>query len=133
MKITWLPSIHMHEGVHALSKLTWQYGETKDIDPEETILVRVDSEAFRVRLVDDLLSSPDYVIAENQENPNYVCSVCGLQTRAESFAHKFMPNLAIPYEVDGQRYCPDCFPPYELTPTGISFSKTASPEVNPSE
>jgi hypothetical protein len=51
----------MAEVTHVLSGLVWSYGEIKEVDPEWTIRVRVDGQPVNVQVVDDLLSSGEYV------------------------------------------------------------------------
>jgi hypothetical protein len=118
MKITYKPIYHSPESTHMLSAAhpkardyaVWAYNETKDIPDDLEIRAKVNGETLYFLLVDDLLSNPDYVLADGR-NPNYTCSRCDAFTRDEGARHPFnsLLDVSFPLEIQGKRVCRACF------------------------
>lgn len=132
MRITFTPNHWTPQGTVVLAYLhpaskpyaQWAYGETKDVPEDIIIPVREGSIQRRIRLVDELLSSPMFHPAECEVNPDFCCSRCGAFTTEEAVPHPFVDlDEGVPLEIDGDPVCRACFegakPRY--TPTGVAF------------
>ena len=108
MDIIFKPYIHIEEGIHVLSGIHFKYNETKKIDDNETIRVKINGISTYVNLVEDLLSSPFYKDAETGLNPNFVCSKCNIETLAEAFSDPLTGEGKF-FEIDGKRVCVPCY------------------------
>jgi hypothetical protein len=106
MKIQFLPHYEMAEALHVLTDTVWKYGEIKDIPDDATFRTRVNGETLYLRVIDDLLSSSNFVVAESKKNPNYVCVECGHEALDAAFITPFDTILA---DQDSGRICSDCF------------------------
>lgn len=138
MKIRYEPEqVTGEPAIHALSALyppaqeysTWAAGETKDIPDDLTVPFKESGRRFRIRLVDELLSNPDFVLA-NGTNPNYTCTRCGVLSRQEGVVHPFnrMSEVLYPLEIDGERVCNPCFDAAlpHWTMDGVTFPQDSS-------
>lgn len=134
MKITFKPSHWTPQGtvlvayLHPSSKAfaQWSYSETKDVPEDLIIPVNDGGVRRRIRLVDELLSSPMFMPADEEVNPDFRCARCGEFTTEEALAHPFADlDEGIPLEIDEQPVCRACFdaarPHY--TPNGVHFDR----------
>lgn len=135
MRITFKPKNEAPQGTHLLAYLhpaskpfaQWTYGETKDVPDDLIIPINEGGVRRRIRLVDELLSSPMFMPAEEPVNPDFTCARCGQFTIDEAIPHPFNAELdeGIPLEIDGEPVCRSCFdaahPHY--TRTGVDFNR----------
>lgn len=134
MKIKYQPLHGIPRAIHALSALypatkhlsEWKLGELKEIPDDITIPFVSNRTRYRIRLVDDLLGSPDYVLQDGT-NPNYTCTRCKVLSREDGVCHPFnhLHEELVPLEIDGKRVCTDCFNAAKphWTPDGVEFQQ----------
>jgi hypothetical protein len=136
MKIQFVPQYEFSEkAVHINSTLfegqypgisRWDFKEIKDIPEDLSFRANYGGSIYQVKLTDDILSSPSYVVVKSKgkaANPNFTCSVCGEPALTEYVLHPKDGTTPIPVEIDGKRVCIACFDKAEkkLTPTGYDF------------
>jgi hypothetical protein len=108
VKIQYRPIYEMAEVTHVMSNTIWKLHEIKDISDDATFRLKVGTDIFIKRLVDDLLSDPNFVVAEGESNPNFECAECGTttleigETNQMGITHHFENE-------QGERLCKDCF------------------------
>jgi len=96
----------------------WTYGQIKDIPNELMTRFRRGSNIYETNLVDDLLSSEDFVPFEPKKlygilkNPNFYCSYCGNHSPLDYFKHPLKDEIIylwIEEDEDYKRACKSCF------------------------
>ena len=108
MRIQFKPVYEVNEIIHVASGMTWKLGEVKDIPENAQATLIRNGDAYVCPLIKDLLSHPDFVVAETKTNPEYLCSKCGRVTHDE-FVFDPIAEKARFLEIDGRRVCADCF------------------------
>jgi hypothetical protein len=110
MKIQFKPIYEMAEVTHVMSNTVWKLNEIKDIPEDASFRLRIGTDVYQKRVIDDLLSDPNYVMAEGGEvaNPNYECAECGAPTLEIGETNQFGTTLYFENE-EGERLCKDCF------------------------
>ena len=87
----------------------WKYGEIKNIPEDLKFRENINGAVTYVKLVDDLLADVSFKPV-GKTNPNFHCSVCGIETHEEAIASPDVRILeGIPLEIDGKRVCKQCF------------------------
>ena len=113
MLIKFQPKFYQAEVEHLLSGDLWRYGEIKNIPDDRRIRVRMNRQAYYVRLTDDLLSNPDFILADTGANPNYTCCKCGIESREEGIASTYFSKLKPFEDAEGNRLCATCFDTFQ--------------------
>lgn len=102
----------------------WKPGEVKRIPDDLKIRMSIRSNEYYPKLVDVLLTSPDFKIVDGDTivNPNFQCFRCGNAARDEMIIHP-KSGCGIPLEIDGNSVCKACWDraPKNLTASGYEF------------
>jgi len=106
MKIQFKPYYEMTSAKHALTDTNWSYLEIKDIPEDASFRQKINGQTIQVKVIDDLLASPNFVLADTGRNPNFICAKCDGPALEEGYTDNFGTTL---FENEHQRLCSKCF------------------------